>query len=160
SGKGLPASLLMANIQATLRAVIGSHATLAELAARVNALLHANSPSNRFATAFFLSYDPQTGAGAYVNCGHNDGIVLRGDQTVELLHTTGLPLGLFARAAYEEGRVSLSPGDLLMIYSDGVPEAEDGNDTEFGMPRIFEVLRANREEPAGAIVDQMVKCID
>jgi sigma-B regulation protein RsbU (phosphoserine phosphatase) len=160
SGKGLPAALLMANIQATLRAIIGAHASLADLATRVNALLHANSPSNKFATAFFLVYDPETGCGTYVNCGHNDGIVLRSDGTVELLTTTGLPVGLFPRAAYEEGRVTLFSGDLLMIYSDGVTEAEDGNDQEFGMDRVIEVLQSHREQPADAIVDEMVKCID
>jgi sigma-B regulation protein RsbU (phosphoserine phosphatase) len=160
SGKGLPAALLMANIQATLRAIIGAHASLAELATRVNALLHANSPSNKFATAFFLAYDPATGCGVYVNCGHNDGIVLRSGGTVELLTTTGLPVGLFARAAYEEGQVSLAPGDLLMIYSDGVTEAEDGNDQEFGMDRVIEVLQSHRQQPADAIVEQIVKSID
>ncbi|MBZ5622014.1 MAG: SpoIIE family protein phosphatase [Acidobacteriia bacterium] len=160
SGKGLPAALLMANIQATLRAIIGAHASLADLATRVNALLHASTPSNRFATAFFLAYDPATGSGTYVNGGHNDGIVLRKDDTVELLTTTGLPLGLFARAAYEEGRVSLEPGDLLMIYSDGVTEAEDGNDGEFGMERVIEVLKSYRDEPASVIVDRMFERID
>ncbi len=160
SGKGLPAALLMANIQATLRAIAGDHPSLAELAARVNTLLHANTPSNKFATAFFLTYDPATGRGAYVNCGHNDGIVLRGDGTVELLTTTGLPVGLFARAAYEEGRLSLGPGDLLMIYSDGVTEAEDADGMEFGMDRVIDVLRRHREEPSDAIVDEMVNCLD
>ena len=160
SGKGLPAALLMANIQATLRATIGAHPSLASLAGRVNSLLHANTPSNKFATAFFLAYDPATGGAVYVNCGHNDGIVLRADGNVELLTTTGLPVGLFARAAYEEGNVTLAPGDLLMMYSDGVTEAEDVNDSEFGMERVVEVLRSHREEPASVIVDRMVKCID
>jgi len=160
SGKGLPAALLMANIQATLRATISAHPSLAELATRVNALLHANTPSNKFATAFFLAYDPETGSSTYVNCGHNDGIVLRGNGEVELLTTTGLPVGLFARAAYEEGKVTLQPGDLLMMYSDGVTEAEDTNDTEFGMERVIDVLRSHRDEPADTIVAQMVSCID
>jgi sigma-B regulation protein RsbU (phosphoserine phosphatase) len=160
SGKGLPAALLMANIQATLRAIIGAHPSLADLATRVNSLLHASTPSNRFATAFFLAYDPASGCATFVNGGHNDGIVLRKDDTVELLTTTGLPLGLFARAAYEEGQVSLQPGDLLMIYSDGVTEAEDGNDGEFGMERVIDVLKSHRDKPASVIVDQMVERID
>jgi len=160
SGKGLPAALLMANIQATLRAVIGAHSSLAELANCVNRLLHANTPSNRFATAFFLSYDPATGNCVYVNGGHNDGVVLRADGTVGRLATTGLPVGLFARATYDEGHVSLAPGDLLTIYSDGVPEAEDANETEFGMERMIEVLRTHREQTAEVIVDEMMKRID
>jgi len=160
SGKGLPAALLMANIQATLRAIIGAHPSLADLATRVNSLLHASTPSNRFATAFFLAYDPASGSATFVNGGHNDGIVLRNDGSVELLTTTGLPLGLFSRAAYEEGHVNLAPGDLLMIYSDGVTEAEDGNDGEFGMERVIDVLKSYREQSAGVIVDEMVGRID
>src|SRR5262249_29514956 len=136
----------MANIQATLRASLGAYASLADLATRVNALLHASTPSNRFATAFFLAYDCATGACTYVNGGHNDGVVLRADGNVELLTTTGLPLGLFAKAAYEQSQVTLGAGDLLMIYSDGVPEAENGIEEQFGMERVIEVLRAQKEQ--------------
>jgi len=167
SGKGLPAALLMSTIQATLRATIGApglsirqNDTLSALATRVNALLHASTPSNKFATAFLLSYDPATGGCTYVNGGHNDGIVLRGDGSVTLLEATGMPLGLFARAAYEEGRVELSPGDLLMLYSDGVTEADDIHEEEFGMDRVIGVLREHREQPSAGIVDQMLRRID
>jgi len=160
SGKGLPAALLMSNIQATLRATLGSYASLAELAARVNSLLHASTPSNKYATAFFLSYDPASGECAYVNGGHNDGILLRRDGTVALLATTGLPVGLFARAEYEEGRVVMEPGDLLLLYSDGVTEADDLNEEEFGMDRTIDVMRAHRDEPSTAIVDHMIRAID
>jgi sigma-B regulation protein RsbU (phosphoserine phosphatase) len=160
SGKGLPAALLMANIQATLRASIGPHPSIADLTTRVNALLHASTPPNKFATAFLLAYDPASGSCVYANGGHNDGIVLRRDGTVELLATTGLPLGLFAKAAYEEGRVTLDSGDLLMLYSDGVPEAWDVNEEEFGMDRIIEVLKAHQEEPAVRIVEAMLRSID
>jgi sigma-B regulation protein RsbU (phosphoserine phosphatase) len=160
SGKGLPAALLMANIQATLRATIGTHQSLSALATRVNVLLYASTPSNKFATAFLLAYDPATGACAYVNGGHNDGIVLRQDGSVQLLETTGMPLGLFARAAYEEGQVELGPGDLLMLYSDGVTEAEDNGEEQFGMDRVVDVLRTHRDQPAAGIVDQMLLRLD
>ena len=160
SGKGLPASLLMANIQATLRATIGAHDSLAALAARVNALLHASTPPNKFATAFLLTYDPAGGGCSFVNGGHNDGIVLRADGSVTLLEATGMPLGLFARAEYDEGRVELAPGDLLMLYSDGVPEADNLQEEEFGMDRIIDVLRTHRDLQAAAIVDQMLRRID
>jgi sigma-B regulation protein RsbU (phosphoserine phosphatase) len=160
SGKGLPAALLMSNIQATLRAITRTPTPLAELATMTNALLFASTPSNRFATAFLLDYDPETGASVYVNCGHNDGIVLRRDGTVELLTTTGLPVGLFAKAAYEEGRVELAPGDLLMLYSDGVPEASDIHEQDFGMERVIEVLKSHRDLPAAELADLMIKQID
>jgi len=160
SGKGLPAALLMANIQATLRATIGAQDTVSGLATRVNVLLHASTPPNKFATAFLLSYDPGSGGCAYVNGGHNDGIVLRGDGSVTLLETTGMPLGMFARAGYEEGQTQLAPGDLLMLYSDGVTEAEDIHEEQFGMGRVIDVLRAHREQPASGIVEQMLRRID
>jgi sigma-B regulation protein RsbU (phosphoserine phosphatase) len=160
SGKGLPAALLMSNIQATLRATLGSHPSLADLAGRVNSLLYASTPSNKYATAFFLEYDPSSGQCAYVNGGHNDGILLRRDGSVTLLATTGLPVGLFARADYEEGRTAMEPGDLLLLYSDGVTEADDVSEEEFGMDRTIDVLRAHRDEPASAIVDHMIHAID
>jgi sigma-B regulation protein RsbU (phosphoserine phosphatase) len=160
SGKGLPAALLMSTIQATLRATLGTQKNLSELAARVNSLLHASTPSNRFATGFLLSYDPPSGAATYVNAGHNDGIVLRRDGRVELLTTTGLPLGLFARADYEEASVELAPGDLLMLYSDGVTEADNLNEEDFGMDRVTAVLKECQDQPAAGIVDRMLREID
>jgi sigma-B regulation protein RsbU (phosphoserine phosphatase) len=160
SGKGLPASLLMSNIQATLRAIARTPVPLAELAAMTNALLFASTPSNRFATAFLLDYDPPTGRCVYANCGHNDGIVLRRDGSVELLTATGLPVGLFAQAAYEEGRVDLAAGDVLMIYSDGVPEASDIHEQDFGMDRVIEVLKSYRDRPAAEVADRMMQTID
>jgi sigma-B regulation protein RsbU (phosphoserine phosphatase) len=160
SGKGLPAALLMSNIQATLRAITRTPVPLSELAAMTNALLFASTPSNRFATAFLLDYDPQTGACVYVNGGHNDGIVLRRDGTVELLTATGMPVGLFAKAAYEEGRTQLSAGDLLMLYSDGVTEASDIHEEDFGMDRVIDVLKSHRDCPAPELADRMMKSID
>jgi len=160
SGKGLPAALLMSNIQATLRATLDPHTSLCDFATRINSLLHASTPPNKFATGFLLAYDPATGSCTYVNAGHNDGILLRRDGSVQLLTTTGLPLGLFPRAAYEEGRTQLQPGDLLLLYSDGVTEATDLQDDEFGMDRTIDVLRAFREQSAAAIVNAVLQHID
>jgi sigma-B regulation protein RsbU (phosphoserine phosphatase) len=160
SGKGLPASLLMANIQATLRALTRTPMPLAQLASAANSLLFASTPSNRFATAFLLDYDPESGACTYVNGGHNDGIVLRRDGAVELLPTTGLPLGLFAKAEFEEGKVTLGSGDLLMLYSDGVTEASNINEEDFEMERVIEVLKKHRESSACELADRMSKAID
>jgi sigma-B regulation protein RsbU (phosphoserine phosphatase) len=79
---------------------------------------------------------------------------------VTLLSTTGLPVGLFARAEYEEGGAVMEPGDLLLLYSDGVTEADDIHEEEFGMERTIDVMREHREEPAAAIVDHMFRAID
>ncbi len=150
----------MSNIQATLRAITRTPTPLCELATMTNALLFASTPSNRFATAFLLDYDAETGACVYVNGGHNEGILLRRDGSVELLAPTGLPVGLFAKAAYEEGRVGLASGDLLMLYSDGVPEASDIHEEDFGMDRVIEVLKNHRDLAAGELSDLMIHTID
>src|SRR5262249_39266743 len=134
--------------------------SLAELASRVNALLFASTPSNKYATAFLLAYDPADGNCVYVNGGHNDGIVLRADGSVELLTTTGMPVGLFPRAAFEEGRVTLGPGDSVTLYSDGVSEAENSTEDQFGMDRMTDVLRAEQSEPTSRMVEAMFQAID
>ncbi len=96
SGKGPPASLLMSNMQATLRALLGRVPTLVELATRTNELLHATTPSNKFVTAILLEIEPKTGAVRYVNAGHGDCMLLRSGGEAERLESTGLPLGMIA----------------------------------------------------------------
>jgi sigma-B regulation protein RsbU (phosphoserine phosphatase) len=160
SGKGLPASLLMSNIQATLRALTRTSVPLAELAVLTNSLLFASTPSNRYATAFLLDYDPASGSCIYVNGGHNDGIVLRRNGAVELLTSTGFPVGLIAKASFEEARVDLAPGDLLMIYSDGVTDAINSRDEEFGAERAIDVLKQYRDSSADEVCDRLLATID
>lgn len=160
SGKGMFASLLMSNIQATLRALLCKDATLPNVAMRSNDLLWATSPSNRYATAILVWYEPATGACHWVNCGHNDGIVLRANGDVELLACSGLALGLFPKRVYEQQDFVLAPGDLLALYSDGVTEAQDIAENEYGIERLIECLRANKDQPAASIVDAVYTGID
>ena len=152
SGKGLPASLLMSNMQATLRALLGRNTSLAQLAADTNDLLHATTPSNKYVTAVFVNFEPQTGQAVYVNAGHNGGVLLRHDGSHEWLKPTGTPIGLFAGLPYEEESVHIEPGDLLALFSDGIPEAQNTADEEFGEDRLLSYLRATRDEPAAQIV--------
>ncbi len=160
SGKGIFAALLMSNIQATLRALLNRDQTLSEVAGQANQLLHATTPSNRYATAFLAQYHPVTGACEWVNCGHNDGIVLRKTGEVELMACSGIALGLFPRIAYAEQTFELREGDLLAIYSDGVTEANDISEQEFSIERLIAVLQAQRERPANEIVDAVFEDID
>jgi sigma-B regulation protein RsbU (phosphoserine phosphatase) len=160
SGKGMFASLLMSNIQATLRALLSQESTLPVLARRANDLLHATTPSNRYATAILVLYDPVSGACHWVNCGHNDGVILRKSGEVELLPCSGLALGLFPKRTYEEQEFQLHEGDLLCLYSDGVTEAQDLSENEFSLERLTECLRANRDCPSTAIVDAVFYAID
>jgi sigma-B regulation protein RsbU (phosphoserine phosphatase) len=167
SGKGLPASLLMSNMQATLRALLGRVPTLVEIAARTNELLHATTPSNKFVTAILLEIIPSTGAVRYVNAGHGDCMLLRAGGEVERLESTGLPLGMMPAEmlemlgkGYGEKHLQLGAGDLLALYSDGVTEAYDEAENEWGDERLLECLRPITNTPTRAIVEKVFEEID
>ena len=160
SGKGMFASILMSNIQATLRALLQRDSELPAIAARTNDLLYATTPSNRYATAFLAFYDPAIGACRWVNCGHNDGLILRSDGVVETLPASGLALGLFPKRTYEDQSCTLGEGDLLAIYSDGVTDAQDLSEQEFGMDRLVDCLRRNGSASPAAIVDAVFRELD
>lgn len=161
SGKGLPAALLMSNMQATLRALAGRAETLAELAAQTNELLHATSPSDKFVTAILVEINPQTGEARYVNAGHNECFLLRSDgNKTEMIKSTGLPLGMFAGISYEENKFQFETGDLLALFSDGVPEAQNKTEQEWGEANLRESLEEAKGVSAQSIVSQVVGEID
>jgi len=166
SGKGLPASLLMSNMQATMRALLGRIPSLTELATLTNSLLYATTPDNKYITAILVELDPETGKGRYVNAGHQDCMLMRADGEAEWIKSTGTPLGLMApdiievMAPYSERSFELHPGDLLALFSDGVTEAHDEGENEFGEERLAEFLRPIRHEPAETIVEKVFGEID
>ncbi|QQS47771.1 MAG: SpoIIE family protein phosphatase [Acidobacteriota bacterium] len=160
SGKGLPASLLMSNIQATLRALLGRIDSLTDLAALTNELLYASTPSNKYVTAILLDFDPQAGRARFVNAGHTDCLLLRDDGEAIWLKATGTPLGLLPDMPYEERFVEFRPGDLIALFSDGVTEAQDEQENEYGDERIANFLRPLANEPARAIVNKVFEEID
>ncbi|MFN8001548.1 MAG: GAF domain-containing SpoIIE family protein phosphatase [Acidobacteriota bacterium] len=166
SGKGLPASLLMSNMQATMRALLGRIPSLTELATLTNSLLYATTPSNKYVTAILVEIDPETGQCRYVNAGHTDCLLLRANGEAEWLRATGTPLGLMEpdivalMAPYEERSFQLHPGDLLALFSDGVTEAQDEEENEYGEARVADFLRPLAGEPAEMIVDNVFTEID
>jgi sigma-B regulation protein RsbU (phosphoserine phosphatase) len=166
SGKGLPASLLMSNMQATMRALLGRIPSLTELATLTNSLLYAATPDNKYVTAILVELDPETGKGRYVNAGHQDCLLMRSGGEIEWIKSTGTPLGLMApdiielMAPYSEKSFELKPGDLLALFSDGVTEAQDKDENEFGEERLAEFLRPIRNEPAETLVDKVFCEID
>lgn len=166
SGKGLPASLLMSNMQATMRALLGRIPSLTDLAAHTNALLYASTPSNKYVTAILLEIDPATGKGRFVNAGHTDCLLLRASGEEVWLKATGTPLGMMdaefvaTSQPYQEQRFEMHPGDLIALFSDGVTEAQNETDEEFGEPRVADFLRRIRSAPATEIVDQVFAEID
>jgi sigma-B regulation protein RsbU (phosphoserine phosphatase) len=143
AGKGLGAALLMAKLQATLRAILPDVASLAELGARVNTILHRDGLDNRFATLFLAELDHGSGRLRYLNAGHNPACVIR-HGGVERLDASSYPLGLLAQASYQEGAVELSPGELLLAYSDGLTEATNEAGEEFGAQRLEQLLPSLR----------------
>jgi len=160
SGKGLPASLLMSNIQATLRALLGRLPSLVELAAHINELLYATTPSNKYVTAILLEIDSLSGRCRYVNAGHTDCLLLRAGGEAAWLKATGTPLGLLPDLPYGEEGFELRPGDVLALYSDGVTEAQDVAEDEFGEARLADFLRPIAHQPAAEIVARVFDEID
>lgn len=160
SGKGLAASLLMSTIQATLRALLGREASLAELASRANELLFATTPGSKYATAALVLAHPQTGECRYVSGGHTETLLLRASGERLWLGATGVPLGLFPGMAWEEVSLTLEDGDVLVLYSDGVSEAQTDTYDEFGPERLADIVDRERHRPASAITEAIVEAID
>jgi serine phosphatase RsbU (regulator of sigma subunit) len=155
SGKGTAAALLMSSLHASIHAQTGSHDTLVETISAVNRYLADNIPSNRFVTLFYAELDPESGAVSFLNAGHNPPLIVHAAGTVEQLASGGLPLGINANADYREGRTTLQPGDVLVIYSDGVTEAASPSGEEFGPTRLYEVVSRNVDSSAAGIRDRI-----
>lgn len=166
SGKGLPASLLMSTMQATMRALLGRIPSLTDLASHINSLLYATTPSNKYVTAILVELDPVTGKGRYVNAGHTDCLLMRANGEAEWLKSTGTPLGLMdptivnLMTPYEERSLEIHQGDMIALFSDGVTEAQDEEENEFGEQRTADFVRPIANEPAKFIVEKVFDEID
>ncbi len=157
SGKGIGAALLMANLQANLRSQSATAMSRPEQFLRsVNQLFYANTTDSAYATLFFAAYDDRTRRLRYVNCGHQAGLLLRRDNTLERLDSTCTVLGLFQQWDCAVQELRLSPGDILVIYTDGITEAPDHAEEEYGEHRLAEVLARNRNRCAPDILSAIV----
>jgi serine phosphatase RsbU (regulator of sigma subunit) len=159
SGKGLPASLLMANLQAALRGQLFFEPSAAACARRVNRHLHRCTATHRFATLFLGLLDPVRHEVVTCNAGHERPLHCRGDGAVERPAAGGLPLGVLEDFDYEEQTTALAPGDLLLLYSDGVTDAESPGAEPFGEERLLAVARGARGAPAGEVVARVVDAV-
>jgi sigma-B regulation protein RsbU (phosphoserine phosphatase) len=186
AGKGISAALLMSVVQASLRSQAGS-VTPPELVAAMNRLLYRSAARNRFATFFYAEFDEASGRLVYVNAGHNPPLLFRGmpgvgagsgalrraaaggdggattlaapPKSLLRLSTGGLVIGALAGVAYEQAEVVLEPGDVLVAYTDGVTEAWNAADEEFGEDRLAEVVSASAHLPAAAVADEVVRAV-
>jgi len=154
-GKGLPAALLMANLQASARAFAAADSSPRAVAERVNRELVRNAALRRFVTFFYAVYDRRAGQLAFVNAGHNPPVMLRADGSIARLATGGMVLGAFDDAAYEQGHVEVASGDRLVLFTDGITEACGTNDEEFGDDRLIEALRNSGSADVAAVVDRI-----
>lgn len=153
SGKGTPAALLMANLQATIRALVPLHLTLAELTGRVNDLMCQNTGGNKFVTFFWGIIDPAARTLTYVNAGHNYPYLVHPDRSFERLEVGGMILGVMnTTSPYEEEKVALGPGDVLVLFTDGVSEAMSVDSEEYGEQRLEAVLRQSVHQCAQEVL--------
>lgn len=147
SGKGMAASLLTASFEALAAGPIDEGLDVGEILERVNHLLHRRTLASKYVTVFVASVEPESGELAYANGGHNPGVLVRAGGEIERLGATGTPVGLLPKAAYGTERVTLAPGDTLVLYTDGITEAEDVQDEEFGLERLETICRDHRQAP-------------
>ena len=159
AGKGAPASILMASVHASLRALAGL--SPAQLADRLNHFLYESTQANKYVTLFYGELDPAEGRLTYVNAGHVPPFwIRRGGGPAERLDVGGPVLGLLEGARFETGEVRLAPGDLVAMVTDGVTEAVSAGDIEFSDERVVDTLRRGASQSAAAIVRQVVGAVE
>ncbi len=160
SGKGVPAALLMANLQACFRnQPPGALLRPADALKTVNRHFFDSTASERFATVFFGTYDDRTRKLRYVNCGHVAPVLLRDSGRIEQLAPTATMLGAFRQWNCTEAMVELRSGDVLVLYSDGVTEAGIDHREEFGEDRLISAICQNQRQPASALVQKVVDAV-
>jgi serine phosphatase RsbU (regulator of sigma subunit) len=141
AGKSIPAAMLMATLQASLKTLSTAQVALPELVANMNKYACSNSQGGlRFTTAFLAEYDAARRTFYYINAGHNNPILRRANGLIERLDVGGLPLGIQPDAKYESASVTLAPGDWLIIFTDGLVEAENARQEEYGETRLLSVI--------------------
>jgi sigma-B regulation protein RsbU (phosphoserine phosphatase) len=156
SGKGLPASLLMANLQATLRGQTSADCSPRLCIMRSNRLLHQSTSPDKFVTLFYGILDSQRHTLCFCNAGHDYPFHIGRDREPSRLSTGGLVLSVSDEAPYEEETVSLLPGDLLVAYSDGITEAVNPEMQQFGEARLAQAIQEHRHEPAAVLIERIM----
>jgi len=161
AGKSIPAAMLMATFQASLKTLSTAQVPLEELVANMNKYACSNSQGGlRFTTAFLAEYDAARRIFHYINAGHNNPILRRASGLIERLDVGGLPLGIQPEAKYESASVALQPGDWLVIFTDGLVEAENARQEEYGETRLLSVIGAAAAATPGEMLKRMLADLD
>jgi sigma-B regulation protein RsbU (phosphoserine phosphatase) len=161
AGKSIPAALLMATFQASLRTITGEGVALDVLVTRLNHYASAHSlDGRRFTTALLAEYDPATRRLEYINAGHNNPMLRRKDGTIERLETGGVPLGIAADSKFATGSVELASGDLLLLFTDGMVDAFNHTGEEFGDARLVSCVKSLQGQNAQQSMQFLMQQVD
>jgi sigma-B regulation protein RsbU (phosphoserine phosphatase) len=152
SGKGVPAALLMASLQATLRARLALEPDLAKLVDGLDREMERDEPLAPYVTLFLAVLEGRTGSLRFVNAGHNTQFIRRRDGEIERLVSSGRPPGLYPGGGYEQQTLVVGEGDALFLFTDGVVEAEDESGEPFGTERLEAVLSVHRADDLAALI--------
>lgn len=158
SGKGVSAALIMSSVQAALRVAAPIEDDLARLVARLNALIFRSARGRKYATFFFGRYSPSTGLLRYVNAGHNPPYITTADGLTEI-GSTGRPIGLLPESSYTEGTIELPHGSTLFLYTDGLNEAADPDEVEFGNDELRALFLAQRNQATNDIPSRVLAAV-
>jgi phosphoserine phosphatase RsbU/P len=159
AGKSVPAAVLVSALHAALQLLFDEGRSLADIATELNRHIHRWSAENKFITLFLGTIDPESESIHYVNAGHNPGYIVTAEG-LETLSSHGLPLGILPQTLYRTQSRRFSPGSLLVVYSDGIVEAEDLSGDEFGNERLEEILTTHRTRPTAAVREAIVTAVD
>jgi sigma-B regulation protein RsbU (phosphoserine phosphatase) len=159
SGKGIPAALLMASLQASVRGESQNADDVAKLMTNVNRLVYEVSPASRYATFFYSQFDPGTRRLTWSNGGHNPPILLRGGEVI-LLETGGPVVGLFPQCCFKQDSIVLEAGDLLILYTDGMSEAENPREDDWGEDALIAAARACADQPPAEMIRRIMSAAD
>jgi len=161
AGKSIPAAMLMATFQASLRTLSRSGIALADLVDGVNHYACSNSQGGvRFTTAFFAELDPETGDVVYLNAGHNAPILRKKSGLVERIEAGGIPVGIFAESPYQAGQTRLESGDWLVIFTDGLVEAVNQKDEEYGEAALLRFVDRESESTPAELLRNLLAELD
>jgi len=160
SGHGIPTAILAAQMQAILRSDTAKKMAIAEMIGDLNRYLYAYQPAKKFATLFFGILNTLNGTLEYINAGHNHPILIRKNEDVERLATTGPALGLMADSTFGCGKLTIEKDDLLVLYTDGLTEIMNCNDAEYSEQRFIEVLKAKHHSPLSGIIKKLLADIE
>ncbi len=159
SGKGMPAAILISQIQAILKSEVGNGSSIEKIISKLNKHLSLNSSARNFTTLFYGIFDSESSTLAFANAGHNFPIVVRENGSFELLKTTGPALGLMKDFSSKTNCLSLNPNDLILFYTDGITETMNETGEQFGEGRLIEITVNNRADDISNLVNTIVASV-